>query len=374
MPHLARLSHLLLVPALFLVMLAIAPAHADEAHSIEDVEPRHELGVVRQIAPGEALEDQIVTVELTTGDQRGQTVQVLQRGAGPQGLELEVALGDQIVVAGLPVEDANELDWQIVDYQRANTLYGLIAATAGALLLVGGWRGLKTIVTLTTTLGLVAGVLLPLTLRGWNPLPLAVCLAALVALVTTLLTSGAGRKTWAAVLGTTAATGLAAVLATFCVGGARLTGLVSEESLAAHTLAGAVINFQGLLAASMLVGALGVMLDLALSIAAAVDELREANPELTRGMLFRSGWQVGRDLLSTTSNTLLLAYLGGFLPVLLALGAQPPAWIRLPHLETLAGAATTLLVGLLGLVAAVPLTAAFAALLASSANRSLERN
>jgi uncharacterized membrane protein len=124
----------------------------------------------------------------------------------------------------------------------------------------------------------------------------------------------------------------------------------------------------------MLVGALGVLLDLALSIAAAVDELRDANPELGRGMLFRSGWQVGRDLLSTTSNTLLLAYLGGFLPVLLALGAQPPAWLRLPHLEVLAGASTTLLVGLLGLVACVPLTAAFAAWIGPPPVHGLQRD
>lgn len=379
MPFLApflRLPFLrLLAPALMILMLiASAPARADEPPSIEDVEPRHELGVVRRVEPGETPEEQVVTVELTSGELMGRPVSVVQRGTGPQGLELEVVAGDKVVLAGLQVEDANELDWQIVDYQRATPVYGLLAATLAVLVLVGGWRGLKTILTLGLTLGLVAGVLLPLTLRGWSPLPLAVLLAMLVALLTALLTSGMGRKTWAAVLGTTAATGLAAVLAALCVGGMRLTGMVSEESLAAHTLSGAVINFPGLLAASMLVGALGVMLDLALSIAAAVDELRAANPDLGRGLLFRSGWQVGRDLLSTTSNTLLLAYLGGFLPVLLALGAQPPAWTRLPHLEPLAGASTTLMIGLLGLAAVVPLTAAFAAFLAPAPGPSYQRD
>ncbi len=374
MPFLARLLRFLAPALMILIMIAIAPARADEPVSLEDVEPRHELGVVRRIEPGETPEEQVVTVELTTGDAQGRPVTIVQRGTGPQGLELEVAPGDRVVVAGLPVEDADELDWQIVDYQRATPVYGLLAATLAALVVVGGWRGLKTILTLAMTLGMVAGVLLPLTLRGWSPLPLAVLIAMAVSLVTALLTSGMGRKTWAAVLGTSAATGLAALVAAFCVGGARLTGMVSEESLAAQSLAGAVINFPGLLAASMLIGALGVMLDLSLSIAAAVDELREANPTLDRGVLFRSGWQVGRDLLSTTSNTLLLAYLGGFLPVLLALGAQPPAWIRLPHLETLAGAATTLMVGLVGLAAAVPLTAAFAALLQPAPGRSFQRD
>jgi uncharacterized membrane protein len=235
------------------------------------------------------------------------------------------------------------------------------------MLAIGGLRGLKTLVVLGLTGGLIAAVLVPMTLKGWSPLPLAVVLAAIVALVTTLLTSGPGRKTWAAIVGTTGAIGVSAVIAATSVGWTRLTGMVSEESLAAHTGTGAAVDFAGLLAASMLVGALGVVLDLSLSIAAAVDELREANPGLTRGMLFRSGWQVGRDLLSTTSNTLLLAYLGGFLPVLLALGAQPPAGVRLAHLEPLAGAATTLLVGLLALLVAVPLTAGIAALFAPAA-------
>lgn len=375
MPFLARSLRLLAPALMILMMIAIAPARADEpALGAEDAEPRHELGVVRRVEPGETPDEQVVTVEITTGDAKGRPVSVIQRGTGPQGLELEVVPGDQVVVAGLPVEDAEELDWQIVDYQRATPLYGLLAATLVALLAIGGWRGLKTVLTLVTTLGLVAGVLLPLTLRGWSPLPLAVLLAMVVALVTTLLTSGLGRKTWAAVLGTSAATGLAAVLAAYCVTGVRLTGMVSEESLAAQAIGGAAINFPGLLAASMLVGALGVMLDLSLSIAAAVDELQAANPGLDRGALFQSGWQVGRDLLSTTSNTLLLAYLGGFLPVLLALGAQPPAWLRLPHLEALAGASTTLLVGLLGLAAAVPLTAAFAAFLAPAPARSYHRD
>lgn len=373
MPFAARLLALL-APLLMIMVIGAGPIGADDHLEAADPEPRHELGVVKGIEPGETPDERVVTVEVTTGDLQGRPVAVVQRGTGPQGLELDVAAGDKVVLAGLQVEDGDELDWQIVDYQRATPIYLLLGLTLVALVAVGGWRGLKTIVGLAATLGLVAGVLLPLTLRGWSPLPLAVWIAMVVALVTTLLTSGVGRKSWAAVIGTTAATGLAAVVAAVAVGGARLTGMVSEESFAAHGFGGVMINFPGLLAASMLVGALGVMLDLALSIAAAVDELREANPELDRGALFRSGWQVGRDLLSTTSNTLLLAYLGGFLPVLLALGAQPPAATRLPHLETLAGAATTLLVGLLGLVAAVPLTAAIAAMLAPAAARSLQRD
>jgi uncharacterized membrane protein len=229
--------------------------------------------------------------------------------------------------------------------------------TVAFFVLIGGWRGLKTLLILAVTLGIVAGVLLPLTLRGWSPLPLAVVLAGLIALFTALLTSGAGRKTWTAVGGTTGAIFLSAGLAAVFVVWGKLSGMASEESVIALSGLGVAIDAPGLLAASMLVGLLGVLLDLSLSIAAAVDELSVANPGVSRSTLFYAGWQVGRDLLSTTSNTLLLAYLGGFLPVMLGLSVQPAGSLRIMHLETVGVFAVTLLVGLSSLLFTIPLTA-----------------
>ncbi|MEB3221858.1 MAG: YibE/F family protein [Candidatus Sericytochromatia bacterium] len=324
-------------------------------------------GVVRRVSPGEGAGERLLSVELTAGESAGKTVTVVQRGGGPQGLELPVGPGDRVVLTAVPTEEAGEFDWQVVDYQRGHVTLGLIGLTALLILGVGGWRGLKTLAVLGFTGVAIAGILLPLTLRGWSPLPLAVLLAAGVSVTTTLLTSGAGRKTWAAVLGTTGAIALAALLAAVFVTLGRLSGLASEEALMAHA-GHAAIDAPGLLAASVLVGALGVILDLSLSIAAAVDELRRANPQLPRRALLQAGWEVGRDLLSTTANTLLLAYLGGFLPVLLSLGVQPMGWLRLGHLEAINVFGTTLLVGLCGLVLAVPLTAFAAARLASPAS------
>ncbi|MEB3328695.1 MAG: YibE/F family protein [Candidatus Sericytochromatia bacterium] len=328
-------------------------------------------GIVRRISPGEVRGERLLSVELTAGEAAGRTVTVVQRGGGPQGLELPVALGERIVLTAVPMEEAGDFDWQVVDYQRAGTTLGLAGLTGLLILGVGGWRGLKTLLVLALTALAIGGLLLPLTLRGWSPLPLAVLLAAGVSVTTAWLTSGPGRKAWAAVAGTTGAIALAALLAAVFVTLGRLSGLASEEALSAHATH-AAIDAPGLLAASMLVGALGVILDLSLSIAAAVDELRRANPAMPRRALLQAGWEVGRDLLSTTANTLLLAYLGGFLPVLLSLGGQPLGWLRLSHLEALNVFGITLLVGLCGLVLAIPLTAFVAARLAAPGSARLQ--
>jgi uncharacterized membrane protein len=337
----------------------------------DDVPLGISAGVVRRISPGEAAGERLLSVEITAGEGVGRTVTVVQRSGGPQGLELPVATGERVVLTAVPTEEAGEFDWQIVDYQRAQTTLVLAGLTALLIVVVGGWRGLKTLLVLALTAVAIGGLLLPLTLRGWSPLPLAVLLAAGVSVTTTLLTSGPGRKTWAAVLGTTGAIALAALIAAVFVTLGRLSGLASEEALMAHA-GHAAIDAPGLLAASVLVGALGVILDLSLSIAAAVDELRRANPAMPRRALLQAGWEVGRDLLSTTANTLLLAYMGGFLPVLLSLGVQPMSWLRLSHLEAVNVFGTTLLVGLCGLVLAIPLTAFVAARLAAPASSRLQ--
>jgi uncharacterized membrane protein len=310
-------------------------------------EPTYETATVKAVAPGATPSE----------------VEVQQRLTGQAGYDLPVEPGDEVVLAELPDPTGLQAQYQIADYQRAKPAGILLGLVAVLMLAVGGLRGLKTLVVLALTGFAIVGVLLPLTLKGVSPLPVAVALAAAIGLATTLLTSGPGRKAWAAVAGSTAGAAIGSLAGLGAAHFLRLSGVASEEAVGAQAAAHATIDFTGLLIAGMVVGALGVMLDLALSISAAVDELAEANPGLERGVLMQAGLQVGRDLLSTTSNTLFLAYLGSFLPVLLAFGASGLAGARLWHQETLAAEAATLAVGLVGLLSAVPLTAAIATLL-----------
>jgi uncharacterized membrane protein len=145
-----------------------------------------------------------------------------------------------------------------------------------------------------------------------------------------------------------------------------LTGLSSEE---AQILRGSVLSqppafYTGLLAAGMLIGALGVIMDVGISVASAVQEVAKTNSKLTGSSLYRSGMNVGRDIMGTMTNTLVLAYAGGALPLLL-LTAQIP-WVKLVNLDLVATEIASAISGSLGLVCTIPLTALASALLMSS--------
>jgi uncharacterized membrane protein len=207
-------------------------------------------------------------------------------------------------------------------------------------------------------------VVVPLLLAGWAPLPLAVGAATLVTLATFLLTEGARRSTLAAAAGTFIALGLAAGLAALANGVAQFTELQGSEAAAFLQSVGREgLDLGGLLLAAVIFGALGVLDDVTVTQAATVHELHEADPRAGRWSLFQRSMNVGRSHIAATVNTLVLAYVGASLPllVLFAAGRQDPLLIASG--EVVAVEVVKALVGSIGIVAAVPVTTAIAVLL-----------
>jgi uncharacterized membrane protein len=184
-----------------------------------------------------------------------------------------------------------------------------------------------------------------------------------VMLVTILLAHGRGPKAVAALLGTTASLLLTALLAVIFTEAARLTGLAGEEAFALR-LANPDVSLQGLLIAGMVIGALGVLDDVTVSQSSTVLALRAANPALSFRELFSRALAVGRDHVSATVNTLVLAYAGASLPVLLIFASGTLPIGQALGLEIVSEQVVATLVGSIGLIAAVPFTTAVAALLA----------
>jgi uncharacterized membrane protein len=200
-------------------------------------------------------------------------------------------------------------------------------------------------------------VLLPASANGYNPLVIAafICVAATAA--TTFTVAGFSRKAVAATLGTVGGVIIAGVSADLVIRSAPLTGLSTEE---AQILRASMLNqpaefYSGLLAAGMLIGALGVIMDVAVSIASAAWEVAETDKTLSRSELYRRGMNVGRDIMGTMTNTLILAYAGSALPLLLLM-AQVPS-VKLINLDLVATEIASALTGSLGLVCTIPLTA-----------------
>ena len=271
------------------------------------------------------------------------------------------AVGDEVVVTSFtgPAGGA----FTVITEPWRLPLIGIAAAMfAVAVVVVGGLRGLRSLVALALTLTVVVKVVVPLLLRGVDPILLAVGVAAGVTLATLLLTEGWSRVTLAAVLGTFAALALTAVLANAFTTAASFTALQGNEEIAfLIPLVGDRIDLSGILLAATIVGALGVIDDVTVTQAATVEQLHRAEPSADRAGVIARAMRVGRSHIAATVNTLVLAYLGAGLPLLLlfALGGQSPLIVL--NGEIVAVEVISALVGSIGIVAALPLTTLVAA-------------
>jgi uncharacterized membrane protein len=310
-----------------------------------------------------------VAVRLDEGDDAGARG-VIQWGAN--GVDPPVAVGDQIRVAEaqpVPGYDApDETAYVLVDFQRGSALLVLFAIFALLVIAFSRLRGALSLVGLAASLAVILLFVVPAILDGEPPVAVAIAGSLAVMLITILLAHGRGPKSIAALLGTTASLLLTALLAVVFTEAARLTGLAGEEAFALR-LADPDVSLQGLLIAGMVIGALGVLDDVTVSQSSTVFALRAANPALAFRELFTRAMAVGRDHVSATVNTLVLAYAGASLPVLLifASGALPIA--QAVSLEIVSEQIVATLVGSIGLIAAVPFTTAVAALLALHSSR-----
>ena len=244
-------------------------------------------------------------------------------------------------------------------------LLGIVAGIFAAfVIVVGGLRGMRSLVALALTLAVVVKLIVPLLLRGVDPILLAVGGGAAITVTTLLLTEGASRVTLAAVLGTFGALGLTAGLAGIFTAAAEFTALQGSEEIAfLIPLVGDRIDLAGILLAATVLGALGVLDDVTVTQAATVEQLHRAEPGASRRGVIARAMRVGRAHIAATVNTLMLAYLGAGLPLLLlfALGSQEPMSVL--NSEVVAVEVIRALVGSIGIVAAVPLTTFVAALL-----------
>jgi uncharacterized membrane protein len=285
---------------------------------------------------------------------------------GPSGqLELpDYRVGDEVVVAIDTNPDGTQT-LSVIDRWRLPLLQVLLGAFALLTIAVAGWRGLRALTSLAITLLIVVRILIPLLLAGWSPVPLAIVLGVAITILSFLLTQGVGRATFAAILGTAAGLAVTGVLAALVSQLARFTpSQGSQELIALEQIGAGRIDLSGLLLAAVIFGGLGVLNDVAISQAVTVDELREVDPGLGRRELYSRTMRIGVAHLAANVNTLVFAYLGAGLPLLVLLAVQVGNLTLAANEEFIAVEVVRAVVGAIGVLAAVPLTTALAALLA----------
>ena len=310
------------------------------------------------------------TVALSDGPDAGAPVDTpIPAGPGAP----TVAVGDEVIVVPLTDPGNPEVSsYNIADQQRGQPMLWLVALFAAAIVAFGRWRGLAAVAGLAASFAVLLWFILPAILDGQPPLLVAVSGAALIMFVVLYLTHGVTAQTSVAVLGTLASLVLTGILGTLAIAGTHLTGFGSEDATTLSFIAGDV-DLHGLLLAGIIIGSLGVLDDVTVTQAATVGELARANPSLSRLQLYRAATRVGRAHIASTVNTIVLAYAGASLPVLLLVISGGRGVTEVLTSEFMAQEIVRSAVATLGLIAAVPITTGLAAIVTAESRRPARR-
>ncbi|WP_052433184.1 YibE/F family protein [Streptacidiphilus carbonis] len=305
----------------------------------------------------------LVSVAITSGKDSGRTVRLTLT---PDQTAV-YSVGEKVVLDYSPTAPA-ALQYTIGDADRSMPMAILAGIFALAVVLVGRLRGLAALVALGISFAVLSQFVLPAILKGEDPLRVAVIGGGAIMLMALYLCHGLSARTSVAVLGTLVSLGLIGVLGEVFIGLTHLTGNTSDETALVHSLF-AGIKLPGLLLAGVIIGSLGVLNDVTVTQASSVWELRAADPTMGTRDLYRAGIRIGRDHIASTVNTLVMAYAGAALPLMLLFTIANRGIWTVATSEIVAEEVVRTLVGSIGLIASVPLTTLLAAVVASHNGR-----
>ena len=356
-----------LAAALVLLMagrLLAAPARVetDEPENRAD----YESAVVDQVLSDSTEKDpasdngyrgeQLLLVTVKSGDYRGQQMQVYNYVGPLYGGPLHA--GDRAAILISSYSDGT-VNATVYEFDRLIPLAIVAALFIAAAVIVGGRTGAKSLAALAVTLVCLFGVLLPALMKGADTLLMTFLVCAYVAVVSLTIVGGVRKKTVCAMLGAVAGTALALLFGLLAQALTRVDGLRIDdvEPLLQLRQTGTPIGLRGLLVGGIVISALGAVMDVTMGIASSLAEVHAANPQLSRRELFRSGMNIGRDMVGTMTNTLILAFLGsGFTLILYlySLGLSPRQLLSSAYvsLEVVSGVASSV-----GVILSIPLTA-----------------
>ena len=308
----------------------------------------------------ESYIEQDITIRLREGALRGEEVTVHQQLQTPkEGYKtFPYEVGDQ-VFAGFNFDSQMNADWFIVDHLREMPMLFLVLAFFALLIGFGRFKGFNTVVSLVLTCAAVFFVMIPAIIKGYNIYLVTFITAVFTIVMTLCIVIGVHPKSIAAAVGCTCGVGFAGLLTIAMQDALFITGLIDEDSsFVMYINADAVIDLRGVIFAAIVIGALGAVMDVAMSIASSLDELLYHRPDLSDFELMRSGLNIGRDIIGTMANTLVLAYVGSSLHTILLLLAYNNDLGSIINRENIAVELLQSVAGSIGILLAVPSTAA----------------
>lgn len=304
---------------------------------------------------------QMLEVLILNGAHTGKTVQaqyMLNYGFSDKYEYTRLSKGDEVLLYLQENEQGVIEIAYVAEIVRDKYLLYLVIGFMLALLAVGRLKGLKAIISLILTALAVIYILIPAILNGWDPVKISVLMCILIIAVTLLIISGFNKKTLSAIIGTAGGVLIAGIIALIVGSAAKLTGFGDDESqMLMYIPQNITFDFRGLLFAGILIGTMGATMDVGMSIASAMHEIKENSPNIKTSALFKAGMNVGRDAMATMSNTLILAYAGGSLHLMLLLMAYETPFTHIINWDMIASEVLRSIAGSIGIIFAIPITA-----------------
>lgn len=303
---------------------------------------------------------QKLLILITKGSLKDKTITV-ENGALPMSNLQQYKVGDELAITYSKDFEGNDV-FYITDYIRRGALMWLFAIFVIMAVVIGRWQGITSLLGMGISFAVIFKFILPQILGGSEPVATAIIGSMIIIPATFLLSHGANKKTMIAIAGTVISLLVAGILAGIMVNAARLTGFASEEAGFLQVYQPGLIKMKGLLLAGIIIGVLGVLDDITISQSAIVRQLKEVNPNLKTGELYRKAMSVGKDHIASMVNTLVLVYTGAALPLLLLFINNPHPFSEIVNYEIIADEIVRTLVGSIGLILAVPITTIIAVL------------
>ena len=307
------------------------------------------------ILDGVEIGYQKVVAKVTEGQYKDNTYEIKNNISRLYNYKLEE--GTKVVLILYKQNNGNMI-WDVYGYDRSSMIYVLAGIFIIVVIIIGGVKGIKSLVSLMFTLVTVIFLMLPLMFRGVEPMLAAVVSATLSIIVTLSLVSGINKKTVTAIIGTISGVVISGIIAYIFGELTHSSGMTMNDTESLIYIAeGTNLKVKGIMFAGILIASLGAVMDVAMSISSSLFEIYEVNKNIKQIDLFKSSMNIGKDIIGTMTNTLILAFAGGSITTLILIFAANMPYNKFINLEVLAIEIIQGLAGSIGIVLSVPITA-----------------
>ena len=369
---------------LFMILLCISGvcfASGDEQPAVVEHTPEYTFKTLRGqvVEAGEVYEE---TVGYDTFKYQDVKVYIKDQGyTTTKVIKYSISYYSDVTVTNQPLKKGDKVyvyttfeDGKItsteISYKNNNGyLLAIVLLYAGAIVIIGGSKGVKALVSLIITGLAVFIIIIPKIVDGVNPILVTILTSIAITIISLVIIAGFNKKALAAIIGTSGGFIIAGLFAIIFGNLMQLSGVCEEARLLISVMDISTIDFKGILFAGIIIGALGACMDVSMSIASALYELKCEVPDITVGKMIRAGMNIGKDMMGTMTNTLILAYTGGaIITIMLFMGADL-AFYEVINQEMMIEEVLRAIAGSFGLVTTIPFTTVVTSLLLCSGNK-----